>query len=161
MYIILLYTNNKYWQVLLQISTGAGFKTKTAIPFGTAVFFGARGGTASGVPRVSHRPSPLALCLGLGAPSFSTQSTRLCVEPDLSAPSRVTPFTKTKKLSLSTELFVLVREAGLEVAAPNSNNFLELNYVINSSESGILCTIQSIKFMLCKAVKRQNCSQST
>ena len=87
MYIVLLYTNNKYWQVLLPISTGAEFKTK--------------------------------------------------------------------KLSLSTELFVLVREAGLEVAVPNSINFLVSNYVINSSESVLLYTTQSIDFMLCDSVKGQ------
>jgi len=56
-------------------------------------------------------------------------------------------------------LFVLVREAGLEVAVPNFNNFLTSNYVINSSESGILCTTKSIDFMLCVSVKGQKCGQ--
>ena len=53
----------------------------------------------------------------------------------------------------------MVREAGLEVAVPNSNNFLVVNYVINSSESSVLCTTQSIDFMLCDSVKGQNCGQ--
>jgi len=55
--------------------------------------------------------------------------------------------------------FSLVREAGLEVAVPNFNNFLTSNYVINSSESGILCTTKSIDFMLCVSVKGQKCGQ--
>ncbi len=52
-----------------------------------------------------------------------------------------------------------MREAGLEVAVPDFNNFLVLNHVTNSSESGILCASQSIDFMLCKAIKGQNCGQ--
>jgi len=52
-----------------------------------------------------------------------------------------------------------VREAGLEVAVSIFNNFLVSNYVINSSESGILCTAQSIDFMLCDSVKGQKCGQ--
>ena len=55
--------------------------------------------------------------------------------------------------------FSLVREAGLEVAVPNFINFLVLNYVINSSESGFLCTSQSIDFILCDSVKGQKCGQ--
>lgn len=53
----------------------------------------------------------------------------------------------------------MVREAGLEVAVPDLNNFLMLNYVINSSEPGILCTTQSIDSMLCHSVKGQKCGQ--
>ena len=52
-----------------------------------------------------------------------------------------------------------MREAGLEVPVPNSNNFLVSNYVINNSESVLLCTTQSIDFMLCKPVKGQICGQ--
>lgn len=61
---------------------------------------------------------------------------------------------------LSFKAFSLVREAGLEVAVPNFNNFLVANHVINSSESGILCTTQSINFMWCDSVKGQICGQS-
>ena len=60
---------------------------------------------------------------------------------------------------LSFKAFLLVREAGLEVAVPNSINFLMLNYVINSSESVLLYTTQSINFMLCDSVKGQICGQ--
>ena len=52
-----------------------------------------------------------------------------------------------------------MREAGLEVAVPDLNNFLMLNYVINSSESVLLCTTQSINFMWCDSVKGQICGQ--
>jgi len=52
-----------------------------------------------------------------------------------------------------------VREAGLEVAVSIFNNFLVSNYVINSSEPGILCATQSIDFMLCDSVKGQNWGQ--
>ena len=48
-----------------------------------------------------------------------------------------------------------MREAGLEVDVQNSNNFLELNYVINRSEFKLFSTNQSIDFMWCKAVKGQ------
>ena len=54
----------------------------------------------------------------------------------------------------------MVREAGLEVAVPDLNNFLMLNYVINSSESILLCTTQSIDFMWCDSVKGQIRGQS-
>lgn len=56
-------------------------------------------------------------------------------------------------------LFVLVCEAGLEVAVPNFSNFLALNRVINSPEPGILCTTQSIDFILCDSVKGQKWGQ--
>ena len=52
-----------------------------------------------------------------------------------------------------------MREAGLEVAVSIFNNFLVSNYVINSSEPSILCTTQSIDFMLCDFVKGQICGQ--
>ena len=65
---------------------------------------------------------------------------------------------RKKPRSLSTSR-LLVREAGLEVAVPNSNNFLMSNYVINSSESVLLCTTQSIDFMWCDSVKGQICGQ--
>ena len=48
-----------------------------------------------------------------------------------------------------------MREAGLEVAVSIFNNFLVSNYVINCPESGILCTTQSIDFMLFDSVKGQ------
>ena len=50
----------------------------------------------------------------------------------------------------------MVREAGLEVAIPNFVNFLALNYVKNSSESGILCTSQSVGYIVSQSVKGQN-----
>ena len=52
-----------------------------------------------------------------------------------------------------------MREAGLEVAVPDFANFLVANYVINSSESVLLYTTQSINFMLCDSVKGQICGQ--
>ena len=55
--------------------------------------------------------------------------------------------------------FYVVREAGLEVAVPDFINFLVLNYVTNSSESGVLCTSQSIVFILCDSVKGQKWGQ--